>query len=237
MESFDSAYENLKEYSLNIDTEERKKNLPAIIKSINEDVKVLEYLLELGNLKNKIILDLGCGACIPSAGIADLSPYVIGVDISRPILKEVGDLVLDHYDVYVHRICGNFARLPFKDDSIDVVLGGGYLHHVSDLDILLKEIKRVLKKDGLLISTNEPIKTISWTSRSYTSECDFPHFSWEWRKAFHKNGFDIKYFGIRPLGKIEPLTMNAVIGFCFEIINNIHLGLVYSFVLAKDGED
>ena len=45
MASFDSAYENLKEYSLNIDTEKRKKNLPAIVKSIDENVNVLDYLL------------------------------------------------------------------------------------------------------------------------------------------------------------------------------------------------
>ena len=46
-----------------------------------------------------------------------------------------------------------------------------------------------------------------------------------------------RYDFLRPLGKIEPLTRNAVIKFCFEIINNIHFGLVYSFVLAKGGED
>jgi len=223
---------NIERYSKDI--EEKKENLQAVVNAIEKDVKVLDFLVGLETFRNKIVLDLGCGACIPSAGIAHLSPHVIGVDLSRPVLKEVGDAVLDHFNAYVHRVCADFTRLPFRDGSMDIVLGGGYLHHVSDLSVLLKEIWRVLKIGGLLISTDEPIKTITWTSDTYSSEIDFPHFTWEWRKVFLNNGFELQYCGVRPLGKVRNLLNKyPFLVLPFEFLNNLHLGIVYSFVAKK----
>jgi SAM-dependent methyltransferase len=43
------------------------------------------------------------------------------------------------------------GTLPFKDNSFDLVLSLDYLEHLDNDDLCLKEIRRVLKKNGLLI--------------------------------------------------------------------------------------
>jgi methionine biosynthesis protein MetW len=44
-------------------------------------------------------------------------------------------------------------ELPFKDETFDVVYAGEIIEHIYDTIKFLKEINRVLKKDGILIIT------------------------------------------------------------------------------------
>lgn len=44
------------------------------------------------------------------------------------------------------------AKLPFKDKSIDTVYSSHVLEHIRNIRPLLLEIRRVLKKDGLMVS-------------------------------------------------------------------------------------
>jgi ubiquinone/menaquinone biosynthesis C-methylase UbiE len=50
---------------------------------------------------------------------------------------------------------GLFTPLLFRDGFLDVVVASSALHHADSLDGVLKEIRRTLKKDGLLFVLNE----------------------------------------------------------------------------------
>jgi ubiquinone/menaquinone biosynthesis C-methylase UbiE len=50
---------------------------------------------------------------------------------------------------------GLFTPILFDDESIDMVVASSALHHAENLELVLKEIRRVLKKDGSLIVLNE----------------------------------------------------------------------------------
>ena len=45
-------------------------------------------------------------------------------------------------------------HLPYKDDSFDVVIIANALHVMFEPEKAVKEIERVLRKDGLLIAPN-----------------------------------------------------------------------------------
>jgi ubiquinone/menaquinone biosynthesis C-methylase UbiE len=51
------------------------------------------------------------------------------------------------------------SRLPFDDESFDLVLGHAVLHHLPDLDACFAEFKRVLKPGGTLFFAGEPSRS------------------------------------------------------------------------------
>ena len=44
------------------------------------------------------------------------------------------------------------SRIPFQDETFDVVVSNQVLEHVADLDAALREIRRVLKPDGVTLN-------------------------------------------------------------------------------------
>jgi len=50
------------------------------------------------------------------------------------------------------------SELPFENESIDIITCNSVLHHIPKLDVLSKEVDRILKKSGLFIAGHEPNK-------------------------------------------------------------------------------
>ncbi len=48
-------------------------------------------------------------------------------------------------------------QLPFEDESFDAIHARQVLHHASDLDAMVRELARVLRRGGLLLSTREHV--------------------------------------------------------------------------------
>lgn len=86
------------------------------------------------------ILDAGCGNMPYRWRFKKASEY-IGIDYVRfPAFTEKD-------------IVGNIANLPFSEEEFDVVLNNQVLEHIKDPKVILMELNRVLKKDGILILT------------------------------------------------------------------------------------
>jgi SAM-dependent methyltransferase len=58
--------------------------------------------------------------------------------------------------VEVETVACDAERLPFPDESVDLVLGHAVLHHVPDLPAALRECARVLRPGGTLAFMGEP---------------------------------------------------------------------------------
>ncbi|MBI2995932.1 MAG: class I SAM-dependent methyltransferase [Candidatus Melainabacteria bacterium] len=79
----------------------------------------------------------------------------------------IGIEPLDEWRQKTHKRIGNKARLlkgfaedlPFENNSVDYIVCTEVLEHVIDPKIVLRELSRVLKKDGLIIVSipNEPL--------------------------------------------------------------------------------
>lgn len=104
---------------------------------------------DLNMIKDKTVLDMGCGSGRFSIGFAQLGARkVVGIDLGKTgitIGKEFcKKLNLDN----VKFMEGNVLALPFKNEDFDFVFSKGVLHHTGNLKKGLDEYFRVLKKDG-----------------------------------------------------------------------------------------
>ena len=110
-------------------------------------------------------LDIGCAAGY-FLNLARKYGYdVYGVEIS----KFASSFAREKFKLNVFN--GELEDAKFKDDYFDVVSAANVLEHVDDPEKFLKEIRRIIKKDGLLIIdvpsyVNSPYykiaKRISW---------------------------------------------------------------------------
>lgn len=103
-------------------------------------------LRELGDLRGKRILDLGCGAGETSVYFALCGAEVFACDVGD-IFLQLAKRLADKFGVKLRlaQVDANF--LPCRDDYFDFVYGNGILHHVNLLPAA-REIKRVLKRGG-----------------------------------------------------------------------------------------
>lgn len=131
---------------------QRYANPPA------DTMHYLEYSYHLlGDVKGQTVLDYGCGTGDNSVLIAYRGANVVGVDIS-PDLLELAEarMKLHNFSENTEFRVGSAHRLPFDDESVDVVFGIAILHHL-DLETSAKEVYRVLKKGGRAIF-QEPVR-------------------------------------------------------------------------------
>ncbi len=111
---------------------------------------------------NAHFLDVGCGAGYAMArAFSDKNCTVVGID-PEPGAHGVGRFIKDL--VSISNIQKGFAEnLPFEDQKFDVVFSSHVLEHVEDEIQSLKEMKRVLKNDGILI-IGMPTATMAWVN-------------------------------------------------------------------------
>jgi SAM-dependent methyltransferase len=102
-------------------------------------------------------LEVGCGT-----GYFTLNLLQLGVidratasDISPGMLTQL-QANADRLGLDVETVAGDAERLPFADESFDLVLGHAVLHHLPDLDRAFAEFARVLRPGGTLVFMGEP---------------------------------------------------------------------------------
>ena len=92
------------------------------------------------------ILDLACGTGDVALSVSE-GRRVVGLDLTLPMLE-----IARRRSTSVAWLAGDMTRLPFADASFDVVTTSYGLRNVPDLDAAVREIARVLRPGGLLVS-------------------------------------------------------------------------------------
>lgn len=121
--------------------------------SANDVIEIPIFRKMMPDVKNKKILDLGCGY-----GENDLyfkeqgASYVLGTDISTHMIKIANEK---------NKIDGvEYRELAMEDisslnEKFDIVISSLAFHYVSDFDGLVKNIYNVLTDDGILVFSQE----------------------------------------------------------------------------------
>ena len=114
--------------------------------------KAVREVVEGLNLKDKLVLDIGCGLGGIDVLLAqDFGARVIGLDIERGVVrrarKRANDAGLrDRIEIRLYEP----GPLPLEDASVDVVFGKDSWIHVQDKQSFFTEAIRVLKPGGAL---------------------------------------------------------------------------------------
>lgn len=94
------------------------------------------------------MLNLIQGGVISRGSVTDLSPGMVEVATTNAV-----SLGLD-----VDGRVGDAERIPYADNSFDLVVGHAVLHHIPDVQVALREVLRVLKPSGRFVFAGEPSK-------------------------------------------------------------------------------
>jgi ubiquinone/menaquinone biosynthesis C-methylase UbiE len=102
-------------------------------------------------------LEIGSGTGYFSLNLAraGLIGELVATDISQGMLDELAASAR-RLGVSVETVCTESERLPFEDDSFDLVFGHAVLHHLPDLDASFREFRRVLRPGGRIAFCGEP---------------------------------------------------------------------------------
>lgn len=106
-------------------------------------------------LPGNTAIDLCCGTCDWTISLAQTSGSgaMVGLDFSQNMLDygaiKVKELGLDKQ---IKLIRGNAMSLPYEDNSFDYATIGFALRNVPDLEQVIREMQRVVKPGGMVVS-------------------------------------------------------------------------------------
>lgn len=190
----------------------------------------LKQYAQLNNKSEFKLLEVGCGSGYFLRCFERWFPQCepVGIDIDHDLIE--------HAQQYLRKtnlIKHDGQKLPFDDDTFDVLCSLQVIEHLEDPGSFLKEANRVLRKDGILIistpnPTGIPAKVLKhkWQGRRYDhiSLKELP----QWREALQHSGFEILEDGTTGLTGFKILQK-----FPFALINWIPMAIFGYFPWYK----
>ncbi|AEG81522.1 methyltransferase domain-containing protein [Corynebacterium ulcerans] len=163
----------------------------------------------LGDVRNKRVLEIGCGSAPCSQWLARNGVgFITGFDLSLAMLRHA-----DQDATPLPLVNADAQSLPFKDASFDIAFSAfGAFPFIPDITATLFDVSRVLTTDGRLVfSVNHPMRwifpddpgqagliaSIPYFQRSYVEEdeegrptyVEFQRTIGDWVRALTQAGF------------------------------------------------
>ncbi len=177
----------------------------------NQDIKIKKYL-DIGSGNGLFAITLG--------KILKLEKNdIYGVDYAD--FSNQGNWMREKYiDKFIFKELEKDKPFPFEDNTFDLITMKMVLHHVMNTDFTLKEITRILKKNGILII----IEHDAYTYADYMIN-DIEHGLYI--NVFKINTNDENYLNLKSLKKKE---INSVeINKYYSLPEQTHLLSLYGF--------
>ncbi len=171
----------------------RRSSVPTYDLWLNEYKDILE-----DNKKNEI-LDLGCGIGADTLYLIERGYNVLSCDFSNEALKSIQKNIPYSKTLYLDMM----KRFPIQDNTYSLIIADLSLHYFDNETTIhiMSEIKRILKKDGILLSRVASVNDFNFGAgvgeqleRNY-------YFEGDYTKRFFDSEDVNKYFGI--IGNVE----------------------------------
>ena len=159
-------------------------------------------------VRHKTVLELATGTGLIAKHIVNAAAHIEATDASAEMIAEAKR---DTHSAKLHFSVQNMFRLPYAEESFDVVIVSNALHIVPQPEKALAEIRRVLKDDGTLIAP-----TFTHAGNSFSGKvkaffmklAGFPlHSRWtreEYLRFLSQNGWTVRKSAV--LKASFPLT-------------------------------
>ncbi|WP_165235079.1 class I SAM-dependent methyltransferase [Aquisphaera insulae] len=120
----------------------------------DDDYRLVGLLEAIGPVRDRRVLDLGCGKGRFTRAIQRRGATVFGVDIAAAMLAEAHGLP---------RVRASARRLPFGDGSFDCAIAVEVLEHMdpAGCEACIREARRVLKPGGILAIVDKNVAALS----------------------------------------------------------------------------
>lgn len=109
---------------------------------------IVRYQAAAELVRGKVVLDIASGSGYGSACLGGAAKQVYGVDINDAAIAYAQK---NYAEKHVSFIKGDGVNIPLKDNSVDMVVSFETIEHIEDYKTFMREIRRVLKDDGMLI--------------------------------------------------------------------------------------
>ena len=186
------------------------KNAGRYDRFMRKDRAAYDEMYELirPEVKAKTVLELATGTGLIAKNIVNAAAHIEATDASPEMIAEAKR---DNRLAKLHFSVQDMFRLPYVEESFDVVIVSNALHIVPQPEKALAEIRRVLKDDGVLIAP-----TFTHAGNSFSGKvraffmklAGFPlHSRWtseEYLRFLRQNGWDVRKIVI--LKASFPLT-------------------------------
>jgi ubiquinone/menaquinone biosynthesis C-methylase UbiE len=124
------------------------------------------YAIAKDICKGKIVLDIASGEGYGSAFIASTAKEVTGVDLDQYAVEDAIEKYKMRNLVFKQ---GSATDIPLDDNSVEMVISFETLEHHNMHEEMMKEVKRVLKPDGMLVIST-PDKLIYSDKKNYQNK-------------------------------------------------------------------
>ena len=159
-------------------------------------------------VKAKTVLELATGTGLIAKHIVNAAAHIEATDASAEMIAEAKR---DNHSTKLHFSVQDMFRLPYAEESFDVVIVSNALHIVPQPEKALAEIHRVLKDDGVLIAptfTHAENSIFGMIRAFFMRLAGFPlHSRWtseEYLRFLRQNGWAVRKSAI--LKASFPLT-------------------------------
>ena len=127
------------------------KNAGRYNRFMRKDRAAYEEIYELIRpiVRHKTVLELATGTGLIAKHIVNAAAHIEATDASPEMITKAKR---DNRSAKLHFSVQDMFRLPYANQSFDVVIVSNALHIVPQPEKALQEIKRVLKDDGTLIA-------------------------------------------------------------------------------------
>lgn len=113
----------------------------------------------IGDVKNKKLLDAGCGGGLYTFKLQENGAKVIGFDISRNMIKYAKNKA-NSMGTPSNFLLMNATNLGFKSEIFDIIVAPFLLDNIPNYENAIREFWRVLKYNGkLVLSLPHPTST------------------------------------------------------------------------------
>lgn len=136
--------------------------------NINRKILSKTLFSMMGNVKDKKILDAGCGCGKDCKALAEKGACAVGIDVSQRMIEisrnNCDDIGNQKTEFHVE----DMGKTGFRDGEFDIVLAAFSLPYKKDLRKVIREFKRILKENGeLYIIVPHPIRKMVKYTKNY----------------------------------------------------------------------
>ena len=97
------------------------------------------------------ILEAGCGTGQMSIVLSRYARTIYGIDLSKGSLIEAKQFINSNDIKSVHLFRMNIFKLFFEENTFDVIISNGVLHHTYNPKLAFSKLVRVLKPGGIIV--------------------------------------------------------------------------------------